>query len=82
MDGIDERVRRLAVEVCEQPTSAPEDWTPDGPLAGYGFDSLALVHLVMRVEQEFELDLQPEDMTGAAFSSLAAIGELVRSRLA
>ena len=80
MDEIDARVREIAIEVCQLPTIEPIHWTAAGTLADYGFDSLTLVQLVVRVEQEFDLDLEPEHITAEWFSSLGSVGALVRFR--
>lgn len=82
MVNIDERVREIAIEVCDRPDVEPNRWTTDGSLADYGFDSLTLVHLVIRVEQEFSLGFEPEHITSEWFSSLATVAALVRSRAA
>lgn len=81
-DELQTRVRQLAEQVCEEPLVEPASWTADGRLTDYGFGSLDLVHLVMRVEEEFGLGLEPEDMNSQDFASLGSIEALVRRRMA
>lgn len=57
------------------------DFPEDGNLAGAGLDSVAVVQLVAAVEDRYELELAPEDLTAAHLAtptSLAArIAELL-----
>ncbi len=51
-------------------------------IAGGLVDSLAVLGVVEFLESRFELRLDPEDLTGENFDSIAAMAELVRARRA
>ena len=55
--------------------------TADQSLIGSGLiDSLAVLDLVEFLEAEFDIQLDPEDLTGDNFDTIAAMARLVRER--
>jgi acyl carrier protein len=51
----------------------------DDDLRACGLSSLALVNLMLSVEEEFELKVPERDMTPANFRTIARIAELIRT---
>ncbi len=55
---------------------------PDAPLSSDrdGFDSLALLELVLRVEETFGIRIPDEDLDPDNFRSVASLADYVRRR--
>lgn len=61
--------------VMEEAATRPIDWSAadDGtPLEGLGFDSLAILDVLYGVEQEFEIEVDAEEV-----ADLETLGELL-----
>lgn len=56
------------------------DFPEDGDLAAAGLDSMAVMRLVVAVEEEFGLELDPDDLTRANLASPRALAELISAR--
>jgi acyl carrier protein len=46
----------------------------------FGLDSAAILTLVTAIEEEFDIELEDEDITRAMFTSVRAMAECVRKR--
>jgi acyl carrier protein len=57
--------------------AADADITPDMSLASLGIDSLGLIDLVVRIEDEFDLEIPPEHITPETFATPASIWRLL-----
>lgn len=66
----------LARTLATAPTDPAADLLASGLL-----DSLALVELMVAVEQEFQITLAPEDLEVDRFRSASALAALVQSHL-
>jgi D-alanine--poly(phosphoribitol) ligase subunit 2 len=74
----DETAERLREILARTLGTAPPD--PETDLVQSGLlDSLALVELLVGVEQEFAITFLPEELEIERFRSLAALAELVDS---
>lgn len=69
MNDIRERLLRL---VAEQLSIKPEDISDDATLELLGADSLDRVELIMKIEEEFELEINDDDA-----EKLTRFGQLV-----
>lgn len=61
--------------VMEEAATRPIDWSEAGdatPLESLGFDSLAILDVLYGVEQEFEIEVDAEDV-----ADLETLGELL-----
>lgn len=68
---IEERVKKLIAE--KLPNVAPEDVKPKAELIDdLGADSLAIVELIMTMEEEFDIEVSDEDAEG-----LATVGDVI-----
>jgi acyl carrier protein len=56
------------------------DLLPDTPLARGLIDSMGLLVLIAFVEEEFDLELEPADITLANFATIADIARLIEAR--
>jgi len=75
LDRTSERLRDILANTLG--TTAPD---PDTDLVQSGLlDSLALVELLVAVEQEFAITFSPEELEIESFRSLKALTELVES---
>ena len=73
-DRVGALVRRaMGKQANAEPIAADDD------LRACGLSSLALVNLMLAVEEEFELKVPERDMTPANFRSITRIVELVRA---
>ena len=71
-----EAIRRL---VSDQLFPLDEDFAADGDLYEEGMDSMALMQLILVLEQEFGVLVQPEDLDRENFKTLQAIAQLVET---
>lgn len=72
--------KQICNEILQQPDLVLEDTTP---LIEQGhITSLQAVALVMNLEDEFDIEIDPEDVNEETFSSIESIASLVNSQLA
>ena len=57
--------------------AAGADIDPDMPLASLGVDSLDIIELLVKVEDEFDLEIPPDRVTPETFSTPASIWRLL-----
>jgi acyl carrier protein len=68
-------VERLGLDV--DPAAVPDD----EPLTdALGLDSAGIFTTVMALEEHFDIEIPDEELTTQAFSSIAALTDLVRSK--
>jgi acyl carrier protein len=56
------------------------DFPEDGDLAEAGLDSMAIMQLVVAVEDRFEIELGPEELTKANLATPKTLAALIASR--
>jgi acyl carrier protein len=77
-DGLVPRIEAfLREEVLLDPHA---ELTPETPLARGLIDSMGLLVLIAFVEEEFDIELDPADITLANFATIADIARLVETR--
>lgn len=54
--------------------------TPETDLHAEGLDSLALMQLILLLEREFAITIQPTDLDRENFSTLSRMAEFVRRK--
>lgn len=57
-----------------------ESISPNSDLHSEGLDSLTLMQVIVLLEQEFSITINPEDLDRRNFSTLANIAALVRRK--
>ncbi len=57
------------------------DFPEDGDLFGAGLDSMAVMQLVVAVEDRYEVELGPEDLTKANLATPTTLAALIASRV-
>ncbi|MGA7873372.1 MAG: phosphopantetheine-binding protein [Candidatus Binatus sp.] len=84
MDNFDgspeQRITRVAQRLFQE-RSITQSLRSDDNFVDVGLTSLDLVKLVLRVEEEFGLELPTSDITPAHFRSIATISRLVTKLL-
>ncbi len=58
------------------------DFPEDGDLPAAGMDSMAVMQLVVAVEDRFEVELTPDDLTRENLATPATLAALIASKLA
>lgn len=71
MNTITERVMKVLAERCDMPA---ERLTAETPLASLDLDSLTLLEVGLRLEQEFQVSVDEE-----AVAAAESVGDLVRA---
>ena len=56
------------------------DFPEDGDLAGAGLDSMAVMQLVVAVEDRWHIELGPEDLTKANLATPITLAALIAGR--
>lgn len=56
------------------------DFPEDGDLFAVGLDSMAVMQIVVAVEDHFGVELVPEDLTKAQLATPRALAALIRSK--
>ena len=74
MDNTQENVSKVLIEVKKniEPNLASTTLVTDGIL-----DSLDIMNLIMRLENAFDIEIDPEDVLSENFESVAAIMSLI-----
>jgi len=71
------RIRGL---ISENLFPLDDDFCDEMDLYAEGLDSMALMQLILLIEQEFDVRLMPEDLGRENFQSLRAIRDLMRQK--
>ena len=80
IDDVVEKVRTFIVEELERSTSAA--LTPDFALIERDVvDSLAIFQLVSFIEDEYDIEIEDEELTADNFGTLQALGAFVSSKV-
>ena len=80
--NLQQRVTDLVVRVVQESSGRRVVPTADQPLLASGvLDSMAMVSLVVLLQQEFAIELQVPDLREENFASIAAITRLVAERI-
>lgn len=58
-------------------TAADSDINPDMSLASLGVDSLGIIELVVEIEDEFDLEIPPDQITPETFATPTSIWQLL-----
>ena len=56
------------------------DFPEDGDLPAAGLDSMAVMRLVVAIEEEYGLELDPEQLTRANLATPRSLAELITAR--
>ena len=56
------------------------DFPEDGDLPAAGLDSMAVMRLVVAIEDEYGVELDPDDLTRANLATPRSLAELISSR--
>jgi acyl carrier protein len=56
------------------------DFPEDGDLPASGLDSMAVMRLVVAIEDEYGVELDPDDLTRANLATPRALAELITAR--
>lgn len=57
------------------------DFPEDGDLFAAGLDSMAVMQMVVAVEDEYGVELTPDDLNKKAISTPSALAELIASKM-
>lgn len=57
------------------------DFPEDGDLPAAGLDSMAVMRLVVALDEEYGIVLEPEDLTRAHIASPRALAALIKQRI-
>ena len=63
--------------IDEQLFPLDESVTPQSDLFAEGLDSMALMQLILLLEQEFAVTIVPDDLNGGNFSTLEKMADFV-----
>lgn len=79
---VEERLKKVLLQRSTQPLN-PEEIKPDVPLVGkgLGLDSVALLELVVGIEEEFGIFLDDSALTIEHFESLGTLARYVQTVL-
>lgn len=82
IEEIEARLKKVLLQRSTQPLN-PEEITPDVPLVGkgLGLDSVALLELVVGLEEEFGILLDDSALTVERFESLGTLARYVHTVL-
>ncbi|MFA6724032.1 MAG: acyl carrier protein [Lentisphaeria bacterium] len=58
----------------------PDDIENNQPLSEYGVDSFLMLELVVALEEIFEVNFDPADISAEALKSVDSLAELIRSK--
>ena len=74
---------KLLISICSQimPSYADDFWQPDTELFGAipEFDSMSIVMLIGEIEEQFDIELDDDDITAENFATITSILSLIDS---
>lgn len=80
MTEVEARIKRLLVEELNLDIS-PEEIPSDDPLIeGLGMDSAGILAVVSSLEEEFDIELEDDEITRETFETVASIAAVVRGK--
>ena len=73
----------LLRQLEEDASAAAKDIPLDAPLLGrgVGLDSLDAISLAVAIEQEFDIEIDDDELDASLFDSIATLAEHVRAKL-
>ena len=74
--------QQLTALVSERLLETPSDFNEDSDLYESGLDSMAIMQLLILVEEEFGVALPESELTRQNFSTVRSIASLIRARTA
>ena len=73
-------LKQLRALIDGQLLALPDDFPSDGDLYEQGLDSMALMQLILLLEQEMHVHIVPGDLDKKHFQSLASLVALINSK--
>ena len=81
---VETQIHAILLRQLEEDTSAvAKDIPLDAPLLGrgVGLDSLDAISLAVAIEQEFDIEIDDDELDASLFDSIATLAEHVRAKL-
>ncbi len=77
------RIQEIILQQCRGTARAPEDLSLDTPILGkgLGLDSLEALALSTKIEAEFDILIDDEDLTVSLFETIGTLAEHVKKLL-
>jgi acyl carrier protein len=67
--------------IREHAGETEQDITPTTELSKYGIDSVALVKIIVQIEQHFDIFFEDDEMVGINFENIQVIAERIVEKL-
>jgi acyl carrier protein len=71
---------KLLQIIQDEILGSPEPLTPDSDLFEAGLDSMAIMQLLLHIEEHFQINLEPADLSRENFRTATKIADLITSK--
>lgn len=71
---------KLLQIIQDEILGSPEPLTPDSDLFEAGLDSMAIMQLLLHIEEHFQINLEPVDLSRENFRTATKIAALITSK--
>jgi acyl carrier protein len=71
---------KLLQIIQDEILGSPEPLTPDSDLFEAGLDSMAIMQLLLHIEEQFQINLEPADLSRENFRTATKIAVLITSK--
>ncbi len=71
---------KLLQIIQDEILGCPEPLTPDSDLFEAGLDSMAIMQLLLHIEEQFQINLEPADLSRENFRTATKIAVLITSK--
>jgi acyl carrier protein len=71
---------KLLQIIQDEILGSPEPLTPDSDLFEAGLDSMAIMQLLLHIEDHFQINLEPVDLSRENFRTATKIAALITSK--
>lgn len=84
LDGLQQELSEMIIEICRVDVPLMKEVTPDTPLIGpdspYGLDSLDAVEVVVAVQRKYQIRIEAQETSREVLRSLRTLADFIRKQ--
>lgn len=78
--SVEDKIKNLVIEVLDLEIN-PENLESNGLIEAYGLNSVDALELLMHIENDFDIEIEEEDLTSELVDSISHLAAYVQARM-